>query len=238
MDYENLENLFSGGCKVMILCSPHNPVGRVWKKEEVEKVISLAKKYNVFVIIDEIHSDLIVGDRKFVSGADFINEYKNMVICNAPSKTFNLAGLCTAYTIIPDEDLRERFNLLVKNEFLPSPTVFGYSATIKAYNEGDEWADKQNEHLKKNYLYLKEYINKELPCVVVTKLEGTYLVWLDMSYTGLNSEKLLEKCSEYKVTVSGGVGFGKDYESYLRINIACPFSQLKEGLERLVKAFK
>ena len=238
MDYDNLEKLFAEGYKAMILCSPHNPVGRVWSKEEIEKVIILAKKYNVFVIIDEIHSDLIIGDRKFTSGADFISSYKNIAICNAPSKTFNLAGLCTSYVIIPCDELREKFNLLVKNEFLQAPTVFGYSATIRAYNDGDEWVDLQNKHLINNYLYLKEYINKELPFVCVTKLEGTYLVWLDFRYTALNSAELLEKCSLNGITCSGGVGFGKDYESYLRFNIACPFEQLKEGLERLVKAFK
>jgi cystathionine beta-lyase len=109
---------------------------------------------------------------------------------------------------------------------------------MKAYEEGGSWVDKQNEHIKNNYLYLKDYLNKELPKVVVTKLEGTYLVWLDFSYTNLTSEQLLQKCSEHGITCSGGVSFCKDYESYIRFNIACPFDQLKEGLVRLVKAFK
>ena len=238
MDIDNLEQLFKEGYKIMILCSPHNPVGRIWTKEEIDKVVSLAKKYNVFLIIDEIHSDLNIIDRKFISGADYIDEYDNIAICNAPSKTFNLAGLCTAYVIIPNENTKSLVKSQIAREFLNEPTVFGYSATMKAYEEGADWVDKQNEHIKNNYYYLKEYLNKELSNVLVTKLEGTYLVWLDFSYTNLTSEQLLQKCSEHGITCSGGVSFCKDYESYIRFNIACPFDQLKEGLARLVKAFK
>ena len=238
MDYDNLEKLFKEGYKVMILCSPHNPVGRIWTNEEIQKIFALAKQYNVFLIVDEIHSDLNITTNKFISGADFINEYDNMAICNAPSKAFNLAGLCTSYVIIPNDNIKALFKNQVAREFLNEPTVFGYSATIKAYEEGYEWIEEQNKHIKNNYIYLKEYLNKELPEVVVTKLEGTYLVWLDFSYTNLNTEQLLQKCSEHKITCSGGVSFCKDYESYIRFNIACPFEQLKEGLARLVKAFK
>ena len=238
MDYENLEELFKQGHKVMILCSPHNPVGRIWTNEEICKVITIAKKYNAFVIIDEIHSDLNITSRKFVSGADFVNEYQNIAICNAPSKAFNIAGLHAAYLIIPDADLRNKYNELCHKEFLNSPNVFGCYSTINAYTNGDAWIDEQNKHLKENYQYLKEFLNKELPELVVTKLEGTYLVWLDLSYTNLSTEELLAKCSNNGIICSGGVQFSKDYESYLRFNIACPFEQLKEGLHRLVKAFK
>lgn len=238
MDYDNLEKLFKEGHKVLILCSPHNPVGRIWKKEELKKVIVLAKKYDAYVIIDEIHSDLNITDYKFNSACDFIDIYDKIVICNAPSKAFNLAGLCTSYVIIPTSDLRNKFNELVEREFLNEPTVFGYQATIKAYEEGEEWIKLQNEHLKKNYLFLKEYLNKHLDKIKVTTLEGTYLVWLDLSFTKLSTSELLDKCNEYGISCSGGVNFGSDYESFLRFNIACPLSQLEEGLKRLVNAFK
>jgi cystathionine beta-lyase len=238
IDYDNLEEKFKEGYKVMILCSPHNPIGRVWAKEEIEKVIILAKKYNVFVIIDEIHSDLNMGKRKFTSGADFVDIYDNIAICNAPSKTFNLAGLHTAYIIIPKEEIRTKYNNQTDKEFLNGPSVFGYQALNSAYENGDEWVDAQNEHIKNNYKYLKEILNNELPQSLVTNLEGTYLVWLDLSYTNLSTEELLDKCNKSGITCSGGVAFCKDYESYLRINIACPFEQLQEGLKRLIKAFK
>ena len=238
MDFDNLEKLFKEGHKTMILCSPHNPLGRIWRKEEVERVIMLAKKYNVFVIIDEIHSDLNISNIKFTSAIDFVDKYDNIAVCNAPSKAFNLAGLSTSYIIIPSVSLRDRFNQQTRREFLNSPTVFGYKATIAAYTHGDAWIDEQNSHLRNNYQYLKEYLNKELPKLIVTKLEGTYLVWLDLTYTNLITEQLLNRCNEYGITCSGGANFCHDYESYLRFNIACPFEQMKEGLERLVKAFK
>ena len=238
MDFDNLESLFKQGYKTMILCTPHNPVGRIWNVEDLKKVFELAKQYNVFVIADEIHSDLSIFGKKFISAIDFVSEYDNFVICNAPSKTFNLAGLYTSYIIIPKEELRELFNSQVKREFLNSPTVFGYSATITAYEQGDAWVDAQIEHIRNNYLYLKEYINQNLPKVVVTKLEGTYLVWLDLSYLNLKCEQLLNICNQNGVTCNGGVNFCKDYEGFLRINLACPFEQLKEGLNRFVNGFK
>ena len=222
----------------MILCSPHNPVGRVWTKEEVKQVIDLAKKYKVFVIVDEIHSDLNMGINQFVSAADFIKEYDNVCICNAPSKTFNLAGLHTSYIIIPNEDIRQKFNNQIDREFLNGPSVFGYQACIVAYEKGSEWVDAQNKHIKENYEYLKEILNKELTKAVVTRLEGTYLVWLDLSYTKLSTTELLDRCNKAGITCSGGVAFCKDYESYLRINIACPKEQLTEGLNILINAFK
>lgn len=238
MDYDNLEELFKQGYKTMILCSPHNPVGRVWTKEEVKQVIDLAKKYKVFVIVDEIHSDLNMGINQFVSAADFIKEYDNVCICNAPSKTFNLAGLHTSYIIIPNEDIRQKFNNQIDREFLNGPSVFGYQACIVAYEKGSEWVDAQNKHIKENYEYLKEILNKELTKAVVTRLEGTYLVWLDLSYTKLSTTELLDRCNKAGITCSGGVAFCKDYESYLRINIACPKEQLTEGLNILINAFK
>lgn len=238
INFDNLEKLFIEGHKVLILCSPHNPVGRIWDKEEIEKVISLAKKYNAFVIIDEIHSDLNVSNKKFTSGIDFVNEYDNIVVCNAPSKAFNLAGLSTSYIIIPKEDLRNSFVKQTEREFLSKPTAFGYTATIAAYEQGIDFINEQNKHLKNNYEYLKEFLNKELPNAVVTKLEGTYLVWLDLSYTHLTTEELMDKCNNVGITCNGGVSFCSDYESFIRFNIACPLSQLQEGLNRLVKALK
>lgn len=238
MDYDNLEELFKKGHKVLILCSPHNPIGRIWTEEEIEKVIRLAKKYGVFVIFDEIHSDLNITNRKFVSGASFVDIYDNIAICNAPSKAFNLAGLHTSYIIIPNEELRKAYIARTDREFLNHPSVFGYRSMIAAYTNGDEWIEAQNKHLLNNYNYLKSYLNEQLPELIVTKLEGTYLVWLDFSYTNLNTSELLDKCTKGGITCSGGVNFGSDYESYLRFNIACSIEQLKAGLELLVKIFK
>lgn len=238
MNFKDLEDKFKEGHKVMILCSPHNPVGRIWSKDDILKVVSLAKKYNVFLIIDEIHSDLNISNKIFTSGIDFVDLYDNIAVCNAPSKAFNIAGLHTSYIILPNKNIKEEYQQQKDKEFLNSPSVFGYTATIAAYTKGDEYIDLQNKHLLNNYNYLKEFINMYLPNVIVTKLEGTYLVWLDFSYTNLSTCELLDKCKNAKITCNGGVDFCKDCESFLRFNIACPFDQLKEGLNRLVKEFK
>lgn len=238
IDFEDLERKFFLGYKVLILCSPHNPVGRIWSSEEIKKVLELAKKYDAFVVIDEIHSDLNITDKKFTSGLDYVDLYDKIAICNAPSKAFNLAGLHTSYIILPNDTIRNMFIEYKEQQFENSPSVFGYNATIAAYTYGEEWINYQNEHIRNNYNYLKSFLNKELPQLIVTKLEGTYLVWLDLSFTNLTTEELLAKCASVGITCSGGVGFCKDYESFLRFNIACPLEQLKEGLNRLVKAFK
>ena len=225
--------------KALLFCNPHNPIGKVWSKEELKKVADICCRNGVFIIDDEIHHDLIMPGYEHTvmsNVGDFVLD--NIAICTAPSKTFNLAGLYTSYIIIPKPELRELFNNQVKREFLNSPTVFGYSATIKAYEEGEEWVKAQNEHIKNNYLYLKKYINENLPKAVVTKLEGTYLVWIDLSYLNLNTNQLLDICNKNGVTCNGGVNFCKDYESFLRINLACPLNQLKEGLVRFVNGFK
>ena len=238
IDFEDLERKFFLGYKVLILCSPHNPVCRIWSSEEIKKVLELAKKYDAFVVIDEIHSDLNITGKKFTSGLDYVDLYDKIAICNAPSKAFNLAGLHTSYIILPNDTIRNMFIEYKEQQFENSPSVFGYNATIAAYTYGDSWIDAQNDHIRNNYNYLKSFLNKELPQLIVTKLEGTYLVWLDLSFTNLTTEELLAKCASVGITCSGGVGFCKDYESFLRFNIACPLEQLKEGLNRLVKAFK
>ena len=237
IDYENLEELFKEGHKFLLMCSPHNPVGRLWTEEEIEKVVKLAKKYNAIVIFDEIHSDLNISGRPFISGLRFVEEYDNIVVCNAPSKTFNIAGLHVSYIIIPNEKIKEKFISQKDKEFLGSPSVFGYQATIAAYTKGAEWVDAQLLHLERNYKYLEIYLELFLSKVVVTKLEATYLVWLDFSYTNLNSEQLMKKLNDAGVTCSKGVAFGKDYESFVRFNIACPSKQLLDGLMKIAEAF-
>lgn len=236
MDYFDLEKKLKEGCKVILLCSPHNPVGRIWTFAELKRVANLAKKYNAYVISDEIHSDLNVTDYKFTSMIDCSHIHEQLMVCNAPSKAFNIAGLHTAYCIVPNPLLKQKIEEKMERDCLNEPDVFGYSACIAAYQKGKTWIKEQNQHIKNNYEYLKSYLNQELPLAKVTQLEGTYLVWLGLTYTGLSSQIILEKCAEKGVTFSSGYAFGKDYDGYLRINLACPLSQLKEGLHRLVVA--
>ena len=234
MDFDNLEQLFKEGYKVMILCSPHNPVGRLWTKEELEKVKDLAIKYNAVIISDEIHSDLNITNNKFISMISFKDLHENLYVCNAPGKAFNIAGLSTSYLIIPDNKRKEQFDLRVKRDCLSSPTIFGVAACIEAYNTGDKFIEEQNKHILDNYNFLKDYLNKEAPYIKVTKLEATYLVWLDMSSLNKTNDEIVELLDQAHITCSSGSGFCKDYGSFIRVNIACPKQQLKEGLERFV----
>lgn len=236
MDLNNLEKLFKQGHKVLILCSPHNPVGRMWSEEELSKVACLAKKYNVYVISDEIHSDINITDRTFKSMIDFTEIHDHLFVCNAPSKAFNIAGLSTSYIIIPNDELKIKFEERVQRDALSHPDTFGINALITAYNKCEEYIYAQNKHILKNYLFLKEYLSNNLKQAVVTKLEATYLVWLDLSYLNMNACSLKELFDEAHITFSSGDGFCLDYGTFIRINIACPICQLKEGLERLVGA--
>ena len=234
MDFNNLEKLFKEGHKVLILCSPHNPVGRLWTKEELEQVKNLALKYDADVISDEIHSDINITNRKFYSMINFDDIHHNLYVCNAPSKAFNIAGLSTSYLIIPDVSRKEQFDARVKRDCISSPTIFGFAACIEAYKSGEQYICDQNKHILNNYLFLKDYINKNARGIIVSKLEGTYLVWLDLSVLNKTNEEIQDLLDKAQITCSNGVGFCNDYGSFIRVNIACPIEQLKEGLERFI----
>ena len=236
MDFDNLEELFKKGHKVMILCSPHNPVGRLWTKEELTKLKDLVIKYSVSIISDEIHSDLNITNNLFYSMINFKDIHPYLYVCNAPSKAFNIAGLSTSYVIIPNEKRKEDFDNLVSRDCLPSPTIFGVRALIKAYNTGDNFIKEQNKHILNNYNYLKEYLNETIKEIIVTKLEATYLVWLDLSYLNKTCEEITKILDDAHITCSSGKQFCNDYGSFIRFNIACPKEQLKEGLDRLIGA--
>lgn len=236
MDYENLEQLFKSGYKVMILCSPHNPVGRMWTKEELEKVKNLAIKYDAIIISDEIHSDINITNRLFFSMISFTDIHHNLYVCNAPSKAFNIAGLSTSYSIIPNEERRTNYINRISRDALSHPTIFGVSACICAYNTGEEFIKEQNKHILANYNFLKDYLNKEIPEIIVSKLEATYLVWIDLTYLNKSCSEITEILENAHITCSSGKPFSNDYESFIRLNIACPKEQLEKGLKRLVGA--
>lgn len=236
IDFKDLENKFKEGHKVLILCSPHNPVGRIWNDEELSQLINLAKKYHVFIISDEIHSDINITNRPFISLLKYQTIYDKIFIVNAPSKAFNIAGLGISYSIIPNNELRNKFQEKVNNEFLTMPNVFGYNACLTAYSKGEEWINQQNIFLKNNYQYLLNFLKVHLPLVKVAPLEGTYLVWLDLSYTNCDSSTLQKYFEKHLLTVSYGESFSEKYTSFIRFNISCPLKQLQEGLKRLCEA--
>ena len=239
MDFHDLETKVKDAkVKVMILCSPHNPVGRVWTREELMRLGKLCKENNVIIIADEIHCDLVYKDNKHITFPSISEEFaQNCVLCIAPSKTFNIAGLQASFVVIPNDMLRVRFDRVLRSDGNISPNIFAMEATEAAYNYGEQWLEDLLDYLKGNLRFLTEYIQKNLPQLKVIKPEGTYLVWVDCSSLGMSSRDLHEFfLKRVKVWFSEGHTFGTGGEGFVRINIACPRYILEEGLNRIKNA--
>jgi cysteine-S-conjugate beta-lyase len=241
MDFHDLEmKLDDPEVKMLLLCNPHNPVGRVWKKEELMKLAELCFAHNVLIVSDDIHFDLIFKGYQHTLISSLSNEIAaNTITCIAPSKTFNLAGMQLSTIIIPDEEKREKFNAYMGKLGLFAPSPFGITAVEAAYNHGEEWLDELMDYLQGNLSYLTTFINERLPQIDVIEPEGTYLVWLDFNKLDMSHEELEQFVQgEARLALDEGYIFGEGGKGFERINIACPRSVLQEGLERLEKAFK
>lgn len=222
---------------MIVLCSPHNPVGRVWSKEELQKLADLCLKYNILIISDEIHGDLVYSDNLQVPLASISEEIAmNTITMIAPSKTFNLAGLGSAVTIIPNKKMRKQF-LKTMEGFVVSGNAIGFTAMKAAYSQGDEWLGEQLDYLEENRDYAVKYIDKNIPGLKAIKPEGTYLLWLDCRGLGFG-KKELEKfmVEKAKIGLDAGAWFGSGGEGFMRLNMASSRRLLEDGLERIKKA--
>lgn len=241
IDFEDLEEKLSDErCKLFIFCSPHNPVGRVWTEEELRKVGELCRKHNVLILSDEIHCDLIFRGHTHIPFASLSDEFADISItCVAPSKTFNLAGLQSSAVIIPNVKLRKQYQDALRIEDGDMLNPFAIAAFEAAYTEGEQWLDELMDYLEKNVHYLTTFFENEIPEATVIQPEGTYLMWVDLRNLGLTAKELEDLLvSKGKVALNQGYIFGKTGEGFVRINIACPQSTLKEGLERIKKAIQ
>ena len=223
-----------------MLCNPHNPLGRVWTEEELRKIGDICRKYNVLVVSDEIHFDLIMPGHKHMVYAALGEEYAdNCVILNAPSKTFSLAALCLANAFIPNKELREKFDFEVNNSGAYTYSIFGIRALEVGYTECADWVDQLNEHLYGNYQYFKNFMKEKYPEVWVADLEGTYLVWFDCKCFGLDGKTLGEYLrNEASLYLDDGYIFGDIGDGFERINIACTRQVLVDALDRFDKAMQ
>jgi aminotransferase/cystathionine beta-lyase len=241
IDFQDLEEKAKDpNNKVLLFCSPHNPVGRVWRKEELEKVADICIRNDVLIITDEIHNDLIMPGYEHTVLATVLEEAaNNMLICTAPSKTFNLAGLATSNIIIPNPKLKERFSKVSMQNGLFGVNCFGLRACEIAYTECEAWLDELNQLIYHNHLELKKYLSEHLPEVKVYDLQGTYLQWMDFNSLGMSNEEL-EKFMHMEALLffDEGYVFGKEGSGFERMNIACPTKMMMDGLERLTKAIK
>ena len=239
MDFEGMEKAVTPKTKAMLLCSPHNPGGRVWTREELEKLDAFCQKHNIFVIADEIHNDLILTDREHIMYGNVSEHAKmNSIICTAPSKTFNLAGIQGSNILIANEEVRKVFQAQVAKAHA-SANDFAGSATIAAYNESEAWLDELLEVLKSNSQYFVDFIHEHCPELKVRMNEATYLMWLDCRGLGMTEEELGKWFAE-KVGIAANAGswFGKTGTNFRRLNMACPRSFVEDACQRIEKAVK
>lgn len=233
-DFKDLDEKLSKS-KMYILCNPHNPLGRSFTKEEISEVVRLCKKHNVYLVCDEIHSDIIMKDNEFNSIINYFNEYNKIIVCTAPSKTFNIAGIQSANIIIKNRKIREKFYNFIEGASMGTPNIFALTACQEAYTNGKAWMEEQNEYLTKTRDYVYNFFKENFPKAKVYKLEATYLMWINVKYLGISQDELMEGLEKAKVMVNSGTKYGEDYVGYFRLNIACPLSQVKVGLERIKK---
>lgn len=238
IDFEDLEEKFKNPqTTMMILCNPHNPIGKIWDRETLERVGELAYKHHVLVLSDEIHCDLTDPGHEYIPFAS-VSEMcrKNSITCIAPTKTFNLAGLQTAAVVVPDENLRHKVNRGLNTDEVAEPNVFAITAAVAAFTKGEAWLEELRSYLKANKDYVREYLALEIPEITAVPSDATYLLWLDCRKLIGDSTML---CRFIRSDSGLYLSDGKDYgngQSHLRMNVACPREQLREGLARLKKS--
>ena len=246
MDFEDLESKFEsktgmqfGGNRIrgIILCNPHNPIGRVWGREDLKRLGDIVIGHGATVISDEIHGELLFKGYKHTPFATISKEFEqNCIVCMAPSKTFNLAGLSASSVIIPNKKLRERFNE-ARAGIGHGLNIFGITAMEAAYRYGDEWLEQLLDYLQGNLEFTLTYFTEKIPKIKPIKPQGTYLLWLDCRALGMDDKALSSFMREKaKVGLDDGFMFGAGGAGFQRMNIACPRSILKEALERIEKA--
>ncbi|MFK9090796.1 MalY/PatB family protein [Bacillus salipaludis] len=232
LDFDDLESKIDSTVKILVLCNPHNPVGRVWSLEELTMLGEICIKHNILVISDEIHCDLVYRGYKHLPFASISEEFANhSITCIAPSKTFNIAGLQTSCNIIPNEEIRDIFNQSINNQCIGSPNAFGIIAAESAYRYGEEWLEQLINYLQGNLDFVIHYFQENIPHIKVIRPESTFLVWLDCRELGLTPKELDEfMLNKAGVAMNEGYIFGVDGEGFMRMNIGCPRSVLEKCL--------
>lgn len=239
IDFADFENKLKLGVKAFILCSPHNPVGRVWRQDELEEMARLCLKYDVMILSDEIHADLVFPGQKHIPIASLSEEVANHTItCMAPSKTFNLAGLDASYVITTNTENRKKLDASFnKQGFHNQLNTMGNTAMEAAYTHGEPWLEELNSLLESHTNYVTEMFDQHIPELKVVKTEGTYLLWIDCSALNMDSKSLNKfMIEEAKVGLNTGASYGEAAEQFMRMNIACPRATLEEGVKRIIGA--
>ena len=237
IDFEDLERK-AKEAKLFLLCSPHNPTGRVWSQEELERIIEICIDNDVLIISDEIHADIVYEKRHHPIGS-FEKIKHNCIILNAPSKTFNVAGLNTSYAIIPDMKLRQRYKIEQNKSGITNGNPFGIEALMSAYNEGTPWLEELKEHLFSNISYVNRFIQEHHIPIQAAPTEATFLMWFDCKGLGLSHQQLVDFfVHKAKLGLNEGKSFGDAGEGFMRLNVGTSKEVLKEAMQRLFHAYK
>ena len=240
IDFIDLESKMKDErCKVMFLCNPHNPVGKVWSVECLSKILDICKRNNVLLVSDEIHSDIVYKDFKHTPIINFKEYHTNMILCSSPSKSFNIPGLQISNIIIPDDMLRSRFKKALKRNSILLPNIFSIKAVEAAYNESQDWLDQVIEYLCKNIITIDEFFKSELPNAKFINPEATYLGWINLkAYCQDHMKRRQLIIEKGRIAIDNGYIFGDSGKDFERINFACNHDVLIKGLERLAYSLK
>ncbi|MBQ6257978.1 MAG: pyridoxal phosphate-dependent aminotransferase [Clostridia bacterium] len=238
LDFGAMQKALREGAKLMMLCSPHNPVSRLWTKEELTRLCELAEEYGVPIVCDEIHADFVYPPQRFVSILS-IPEGRNraVMLCSA-SKTFNVAGLQQAALVCMNPDMLEKLRRELNAAGVACGNTFALLAARAAYTACDDWLDGLIAYLDGSRKLLSDWVAEYVPKAKMSPVEATYLAWLDLKAYGLSCAELAKKFRKAKVALTGGTFFGEEGEGFMRVNFACPRSQLKEGIKRLGAALE
>ena len=240
IDFEKLEDkITKNKVKLIIFCNPHNPVGRVWTKEEMEKVFEICQKHNLYIVSDEIHQDINLGVRPFVSALSVGSKYyQNLIVLNASSKTFNLASLLNSHVIIPNEEIRRKYKKFVGKVNRTEFNLLGLIATEAAYRYGADWVDGLLKTIKRNYEYIREEFSNKIPEIITSHLEGTYLPFFDLRNI-VSKDRVKEFIQDdCKIAIDFGEWFGKNFKGFIRVNIATDFKYIDYFVDRTIIQLK
>jgi len=238
MDFEDLKSKIDSKTKMILLSSPHNPVGRVWKKEELEELVEICVANDIIIVSDEIHADLVFAPHKHIPIASISEKAKQQTITfMAPSKTFNIAGLSTSFVIIENENLRKKYNAILNSFHLFQGNLFGNVATEAAYNKGKDWLEQMLEYTEGNIDFVSSFFKKNIPQIHFLKPEGTYLLWIDFRALKMNDKDLKEfLVHKAGIGLNSGNIFGENGSGFMRMNVACPRALLEKALLQLKAA--
>lgn len=239
-DLDDLESKIDAKTRMLLLCSPHNPGGMVWKPEELRALDEICRRHNILVVSDEIHSDLLFEGNRHTPYASLGEETASRtIVAMAPSKTFNVAGLSSSFVVIPDPALKKKYEKLMYTLHIHGGNIPGTVALEAAYTHGDNWLAQMMAYVQENYNFLDSFLKQHLPKVGVMRPEATYLVWLDFRAYGMKDRQLNRFIVTHARTgLNNGGRFGTGGDGFMRINIGCPRSLLEEGLQRLYMAFR